>query len=100
MINYGSEGRYQTSFRSALGTCFQICAAIVTFLFTLTQFNVWLNYKETSFTSTVIQDHFDYEGYAFTEDDGFQIAFAVDHLSQVPNQLEDLLLEIEVVLYN
>ena len=59
MLNYGSESDYQTSYRSAWGTCFKIFATIVTVLFTVEQTNVWLNYKETSFISTVVQDHFD-----------------------------------------
>ena len=59
MLNYGSESGYQTSFRSAWGTCFQIFATIIMVLFTVEQAGAWYNYKETAFTSTVVQDHFD-----------------------------------------
>ena len=71
MLNYGSEGGYQTSYRSSWGTCFQILAIVVTVLFTVEQFNLWYNYKETTFTSTIKEDHFDDQSYSFTEDDGF-----------------------------
>lgn len=71
MLNYGSDGSHQTSYRSALGACFQLIISVVTVLFTFQQASVWFYYKDTTFTATTIQDYFDQEDYKFTEGDGF-----------------------------
>ena len=79
MLNYGSEVGYQTSYRSAWGTCFHIFVTIITVIFTVEQINIWLKYKDTKFMSYIVQDYFDDDSSGFTEEDGFQIAFAVDY---------------------
>ena len=44
MLNFGSDGNHQTSFRSAWGACFQFFVTSLTLLFTVQQINVWYNY--------------------------------------------------------
>ena len=60
-----------------MGACFYLIVTLITVLFSMKQAHTWLNYKDTVFTTTTIQDYFDAESYSFTEADGLQLAFAI-----------------------
>ena len=65
-----------TSFRSATGSCLSILLYLLTLVYAIQNLQILLGYKGTSFSTSTNVSYHD-SSFIFSEEKGFQMAFAV-----------------------
>ena len=85
LFNFNGESK---TYQSILGSLLYLLMTMVTLTFTIQQFNVLREYRDTNFFSAELQNFFN-ETHAFTEEDGLQIAFAIVEIADRSGRPED-----------